>query len=887
MQNKKLIVTIIGFLLLASTFAVLSGNAAQPPIATTSYYVGTIGQPYQCDPSLAYDTASGELIMNVYETLMFFSDKNVPVVPLNQSVNMENEEAADLSQFSLVLASAMSISADNETWTFTIDTSIDWQPWQDHLGAWHNQKLSVADVEYSFKRLLVQDNPAAPSWMLCKPLTGYMFFDELDADPDTNTIEPVGAPGNTTYGEKAVQTLIEGAITLGPGPNDIQFHMVPGKAWPVSAFEQILSQTWSSICNKDFCIEHGCWDGLFTDDWSTVYRQMPSLDFTPLDAWMDTSSYPEDTGVPAMCGTGPYVFNYWHKEDLEYNVFAWENGLHGSTGYRGGWNAAGSINSLKTITVKGIAEWSTRKMMFLAGDSDNCAVPRANMWDLLQAGEQYLPLAGLQLYYNSPALSLDCANFVFRLSATSPYLPKVGGVPQLYFFNDSRVRRAFCNALDFATYLAGAWWGEAIQPTTWWVKGLAPDYEDKTIAKYSLSYANMQTEFTAAGLWTTGFEVTLAYNLGNDQRKIACEMMRDAIQALNVNRTSLTPFKVNVIGLDWPVFLSYRRARWLGMYYVGWLADFADPDNFCRPFMHTQGDYSRFQPYGNSTTDALIDSGITMANGAPRNATYQTIQQIYHYDSPGLPLVQAVGRRWTRNWMKGWYLNQLYPGGYWYDLWKSTMPAPTIIDLDATHSVLDVPAYLASLGYGNTIEIAYPYGTDFGPNVNVSFTVSRNDAVNASVPAVMAVTYIAASTGYEIAIDAYDVLIGPAPANVTEYFLLNVPSQVIGLYNVTGKVYVFSEAYEDDTMGNNVDQGGQYNATWLLGDVNNDRIVEMMDFFDASNAFNSAPGSTNWNKRCDIYGPATDPTYAGDGMVEMMDFWVLSAQYNQHLPMPL
>jgi hypothetical protein len=60
----------------------------------------------------------------------------------------------------------------------------------------------------------------------------------------------------------------------------------------------------------------------------------------------------------------------------------------------------------------------------------------------------------------------------------------------------------------------------------------------------------------------------------------------------------------------------------------------------------------------------------------------------------------------------------------------------------------------------------------------------------------------------------------------------------------------------------------------IIGDINGDGIVELMDFFYMSTAYNSEPGDPNWNEKCDIY-----PWPYGDDHVELMDFWLISLHY--------
>ncbi|MEM3589355.1 MAG: hypothetical protein QXE25_05895, partial [Nitrososphaerota archaeon] len=51
---------------------------ARPPIKNPDTIIeATIGEPETLDPAWAYDTASGEVIFNIYETLIFFNREKV------------------------------------------------------------------------------------------------------------------------------------------------------------------------------------------------------------------------------------------------------------------------------------------------------------------------------------------------------------------------------------------------------------------------------------------------------------------------------------------------------------------------------------------------------------------------------------------------------------------------------------------------------------------------------------------------------------------------------------------------------------------------------------------------------------------------------------------
>ena len=120
------------------------------------------------------------------------------------------------------------------------------------------------------------------------------------------------------------------------------------------------------------------------------------------------------------------------------------------------------------------------------------------------------------------------------------------------------MRRAFAWALNYTAYIKDAWFGEAIVERTWWVEGLSPASYKNTNASMpqrDLNLTEMQNELNLAvidgfNVGTEGFEMTLAYNIGNDQRLIACNLIAQAFQSLSPK------YKCNVVGLDWP-FWSY------------------------------------------------------------------------------------------------------------------------------------------------------------------------------------------------------------------------------------------------------------------------------------------------------------------------------------------
>jgi len=634
--------------------------STQPPVDTTTYVAGTVGQPRRLDPARAYDTASGELILNVYQPLIFFGDK--PLLP-STTTEITDRYVADLANFTSMIATKIPsvtdghISADGKNWTFTIRSNVTFHDWTAANGSLiKGQILTTDDIVYTFKRMIVLDMTGGPSWMIALPAIGHRFLDDLDNNPATNTIEPVGVLG---AGERLAASLIDSFMTS--NTTTVTFHWA--SAWPETLLKQILSQSWSCIVNKAFCIEHGCWNGTFYDGWSTNYRRMPSDEYTPLDRYYAAKSkYPSSVGpnanstgdVPAMCGTGPYRFTYWDKTNKVWRIDKFAD-------YWGGWNG----NHVTTVIEKGIDAWPVRRDQFLSGELDDCSVPRSNMQDLLEPFDpaNHTPLPGITLYYNVPSLSNDAMVFLQNVDIASPYVPKNGTALAPYLFADVHMRRAFAHALNFTQYLEDAWSNEAIQPASWWLKGLKPDYENKTLTPHDINTTIVQDELMAAGVRAEGFETTLVYVLDHNMKTV-CEMLASTFAGLG------SKYKCNIVGLDWPTYLDYQENFYMPIFFVGWKASLGDPEDPARAYMHSNGDFGPLGKYNDTHADYLVDLGISQPDGPDRNVTYQELQYIYWRDVPSLPLVQAVGRRWQRDWNRGWYYNPLYPGLYFYDLYK-------------------------------------------------------------------------------------------------------------------------------------------------------------------------------------------------------------------------
>jgi peptide/nickel transport system substrate-binding protein len=140
-MNKKALYTT-----LAVGFGTMLAFAAVPNNTLVSMVIGDITT---LDPSQAYDTASGEGIENMYETLVTY-------------------EKRDLGNVKPLLATAWRFGDGGKTITFTLRKNVKF-----HSGS----TMTCEDVEYSFERhLITHDSEAYP--YISSTLLGFGYWDD-------------------------------------------------------------------------------------------------------------------------------------------------------------------------------------------------------------------------------------------------------------------------------------------------------------------------------------------------------------------------------------------------------------------------------------------------------------------------------------------------------------------------------------------------------------------------------------------------------------------------------------------------------------------------------------------------------------------------------------
>lgn len=494
------------------------------------------------------------------------------------------------------------VSADGMTYIFPIRQGV----------KFHNGEiLTPEDVEYTFERAMVQDRSGGPIWMIFEPLLGIGGSRDSDGEISLDFADI----------DNAIEVMGDSVV----------FRL----AAPYPPFLAILASSWGGIVNKKFVTENGGWDGT-AETWQDFNGPAPG----------------EEILHAVTCGTGPFKLERWDpgvETVLLRNDDYWRQPA-----------------KLERVVFKYIEEWTTRKLMFLAGDVDVVEVDT-------QYIEEMEGIEGIRIHKDLPGLVVTGAFYNFEINPEgntdigNGQLDGQGISPD--FFSDKDIRLAFSYSFDWDVFLRDVYFNEASQPSSPIINGLP--YINPEQPVYYRDRAKAEEHFQKAWggqVWENGFKFTILYNTGNAQRRTAAHMFEDNVEALNPK------FSIEVRPVEWATYLDELIANKLTLFIIGWGADYADPHNFVYPFMHTHGTFSEFQSYSNPEVDRLIGEGIATVDPAKRQEIYYQLQAIYYEDVPSIGLNQPLQRRYERDWVKGWYYNAVIPDSntcsYLYSIWK-------------------------------------------------------------------------------------------------------------------------------------------------------------------------------------------------------------------------
>ncbi len=470
--------------------------------------------------------------------------------------------------------------------------------------------MTPEDVKYSMMRFALVDRDSGGAFVVLTPLIG------RDGTRDAS-----GKLIPTVFDEMDRAIQVKG--------DDVVFVLKE----PYSGFMSIMA-SFSLVHSKAAVVKAGGWDGTK----ATLARYNNPADPSKMELFEKDA------------GTGPFRLASWNRSTNQIVLDRWD-------GY---WRAPAK---LKQLVFKVAEDFPARRLMLTSGDADIIEVGYADLPAVSGA-------AGVRIVEDVPLLFTQ--SFFMNTKINGEGNPDLGsgrldgnGIPP-DFFSDIHVRRGIAQAFDYSSYWQSAWRGKMTPGNSPVPKGLLGyDVRNKW---YTTDTNKAIAEFKEAWggqVWERGFRFTMTYNAGNPHRIIGTRILKENLEALNPK------FRVDIRSLPGPSYFPNIAARKGTLYWLGFAADFADPDNFVAAYMHTGTNYAPQYGYSNPALDRLIEQARTETDVAKRAALYRNIQQIGYEDVPVVYLGYGTTPVAFRSWIRGWYTNPMFSlQWYYYPIYK-------------------------------------------------------------------------------------------------------------------------------------------------------------------------------------------------------------------------
>jgi peptide/nickel transport system substrate-binding protein len=232
--------------------------------------------------------------------------------------------------------------------------------------------------------------------------------------------------------------------------------------------------------------------------------------------------------------------------------------------------------------------------------------------------------------------------------------------------------------MDYEAFINEILKGQGIKIPTAVLKGLLGFTEELPLYELNLQKAEDYFKSAYGGrLWNTGFKATMVYNIGNDTRRAAAEILRDNLAQINPR------FQLEVRGIQWPTYLDDLENHRLPVYILGFSMDFPDPHNFVFNRYHSEGNTGKdlgklYEDFANlprpefsgRSLNKMIEDAAVETDPVKREQMYIDIQEFIIYYTPNFPLAQTLTNKVTRSWLKGFIYNPMWSGDYYYNYTK-------------------------------------------------------------------------------------------------------------------------------------------------------------------------------------------------------------------------
>ncbi len=588
---------------------------AGSPVAVKNpgtFIEATIGEPDSLDPAVDYESSGGNIIQNVYETLLWYEGASVTVLKPQLATSIPT------------IANGL-VTPDGLNYTFNIRQGVKFHD---------NNTMTADDVAYSMQRVFQMHDFSGPMWMMSAVMTDNLEFSVgekvstyLDASRNMSYIRDtlLAAGGyNHVITEQDIKNVSQ-VVVVKVNATAVKFRLTH----PYPGFLAISAYTIMSVVEKAFVDAHG--------------------GITPGERndYMNTH----------MMGTGPYKLVVWER-GAKIHLQAW-------SGY---WNTAGKAKLNDVYIIKS-EDVNARELMLQAGDADNIYLPIA--YEATFTGN---PL--YQIKRGEATLDITFGVFNCNINSTKVNALYGGTITDNFFADKTMRKAFVYLFDYATYLHSVAKDNAIVPPNGVIPKGLLGYNADDPTYSYDLTKARDFLKNTSNPLhpgqswYETGFVLPLFYNSGNTARFTSCNLIKSALEALHTADPSGSGvMTATITGLDWgSAFIPevYTQHNMMPIYVLGWAPDYADPDDYTVPMLDSEfGTYPIFSFYNNSSIDAKLRAAASELDPTVRAQLYEDMNELVYNDTPYLWLTQPNNFNIFRSWVTGYEFNPMYSDLYY------------------------------------------------------------------------------------------------------------------------------------------------------------------------------------------------------------------------------
>jgi peptide/nickel transport system substrate-binding protein len=343
---------------------------------------------------------------------------------------------------------------------------------------------------------------------------------------------------------------------------------------------------------------------------------------------------PNDFMASNMVGTGAYSLVAWNRgEDLQMEI------------YDGYWGTPANLD----LRIEIGANPDIRVLGLRAGDYDTIETDPSFIGDIEGA-------EGVTIF--AEGLTVEPIHIGFNLKFNVEDLPDSDTIPADFFY-DPRIRQAFNYAFDYDAFLNAALGGFGDFNPHYIPIGIF-GYDPTAPVYNQQDYAKAEELFRAAGVWDTGFSVSVVTEEAN-LFEVAALVLKDSIERLNPN------FEITVAAVAEAVFDDAHASD--PVPYAMWVKNadpFADPNAYLDSYALPDGEWGEIHDFRAGYVDpdrvqTLIDSARVELDATARAAILAEVQRVLFDDPMWIIAAQEGVVSARRDWVQGFVSNPLWP----------------------------------------------------------------------------------------------------------------------------------------------------------------------------------------------------------------------------------